>query len=82
MPEIINMKQQQTCDIEDVCRKWIAGGGLKEALSVIMQQDKLIYDVEEFGINIITQEKSKTQFLHFGFIKTKMGMAQNNMILL
>lgn len=28
--------------------------GLKEALSVIMQQDKLIYDVEEFGINIIT----------------------------
>lgn len=71
MPEIINMKQQQTCDIEDVCRKWIAGGGLKEALSVIMQQDKLIYDVEEFGINIITQEKSKTQFLHFGFIKRR-----------
>lgn len=70
MPEIINMKQQQTCDIEDVCRKWIAGGGLKEALSVIMQQDKLIYDVEEFGINIITQEKSKTQFLHFGCLST------------
>lgn len=25
-----------------------------------MQQDKLIYDVEELGINIIKKEKSKT----------------------